>query len=140
MCFLRRPQKLTKPSPPIWQLLHNVKLTVNILSIFVAFLENMNFTVKLQTVDWTIQFLTTDTCYYVRVSTYKGYWILNLYGGATNWNLLLLATLQFFNTKHENVSWNWKFEKSQNNDLFISPKRKNIILEMASLKILYYSY
>ena len=41
--FLRRPQKLTKSSPLIWHLLHNVKSTVKILSIFVAFLENMNF-------------------------------------------------------------------------------------------------
>ena len=33
-----------KSSPSIWHLLHNVKSTVNISSIFVAFLENMNFT------------------------------------------------------------------------------------------------
>ena len=32
-----------KSSPLIWHLLHNVKLTVKILSIFVAFLENINF-------------------------------------------------------------------------------------------------
>ena len=32
-----------KSTPSIWHLLHNVKLTVKILSIFVAFLENMNF-------------------------------------------------------------------------------------------------
>ena len=32
-----------KSSPSIWHLLHNVKLTVKISSIFVAFLENMNF-------------------------------------------------------------------------------------------------
>ena len=43
MCFQRRPQKLKKSSPWIWHLLHNVKLTVKISSIFVAFLENMNF-------------------------------------------------------------------------------------------------
>ena len=42
-CFLRRPQKLTKSSTSVWHLLHNVKLTVKILSIFVAFLENLNF-------------------------------------------------------------------------------------------------
>ena len=35
MCSLRRPKN--------WHLLHNVKLTVKIASIFVAFLENMNF-------------------------------------------------------------------------------------------------
>ena len=34
----------TKSSPSIWHLLHNVKSTVKILSIFVAFLENLNFT------------------------------------------------------------------------------------------------
>ena len=45
-CFLRRPQKLMKSSLTIWHLLHNVKLTVKILSIFVAFLENMNFNLK----------------------------------------------------------------------------------------------
>ena len=39
-CFLRR----TKSWPKIWHLLHNVKSTVKISSIFVAFLENMNFT------------------------------------------------------------------------------------------------
>ena len=32
-----------KSSPSIWHLLHNVKSMVKILSIFVAFLENMNF-------------------------------------------------------------------------------------------------
>ena len=32
-----------KSSPSICHLLHNVKLTVKILSIFVAFLENKNF-------------------------------------------------------------------------------------------------
>ena len=42
-CFLRRPQKLAKSSSWIWHLLHNVKMMVNISSIFVAFLENMNF-------------------------------------------------------------------------------------------------
>ena len=31
-----------KSSPSIWNLLHNAKLMVKILSIFVAFLENMN--------------------------------------------------------------------------------------------------
>ena len=34
---------MTKSSPSIWHLLNNVKLTAKILSIFVAFLENMNF-------------------------------------------------------------------------------------------------
>ena len=43
MCFLRWPQKLNKSSPPIWEVVHNVKSTVKILSIFVAFLEKMNF-------------------------------------------------------------------------------------------------
>ena len=47
MCFLRRPQKLTKYSLLIWHLLHNVKSTVKISSIFVAFLENMNFKNKI---------------------------------------------------------------------------------------------
>ena len=32
-----------KSSASIWHLLHNVKSSVKILSIFVAFLENMNF-------------------------------------------------------------------------------------------------
>ena len=34
---------MTKSSPSIWHLLHNVKSTVKISSICVAFLENMNF-------------------------------------------------------------------------------------------------
>ena len=32
-----------KSSPWIWQLLHTVKLMLKILSIFVAFSENVNF-------------------------------------------------------------------------------------------------
>ena len=43
-CFLIRPQKLTKSSPSIWHYVVSVKSTVKISSIFVAFLENMNFT------------------------------------------------------------------------------------------------
>ena len=39
---------MTKSSPSIWHLLHNVKSTVKISSIFVAFLENMNFNSQLQ--------------------------------------------------------------------------------------------
>ena len=34
---------MTKSSPSIWHLLHNDKSTVKISSIFVAFLETMNF-------------------------------------------------------------------------------------------------
>ena len=41
--FLRRPQNLTKSSLSIWRYAVSVKWTVRILSIFVAFLENMNF-------------------------------------------------------------------------------------------------
>ena len=40
---MRRPQKLTKSSPSIWQYVLTVKSTMKISSIFVAFLENMNF-------------------------------------------------------------------------------------------------
>ena len=36
---------MTKSSPTIWHLLHNVKSTVKISAIFVAFLENTNFTI-----------------------------------------------------------------------------------------------
>ena len=36
---------MTKSSPSIWHLLHNVKSTVKISSISVAFLGNMNFNV-----------------------------------------------------------------------------------------------
>ena len=35
---------MIKSSPSIWHLLHSVKSTVKILSIFVAFSENINFT------------------------------------------------------------------------------------------------
>ena len=41
--FVRRSRKLTKSSPSIWHLLHSVKSTVKISSIFVASIENMNF-------------------------------------------------------------------------------------------------
>ena len=36
-----------KSSLSIWHLLHNVKLRVNILSIFVAFLDNTNFKIQI---------------------------------------------------------------------------------------------
>ena len=42
-CFLRRPQKLPKSSPSIWQYVVSVKSPVKIFSNFVAFLENTNF-------------------------------------------------------------------------------------------------
>ena len=42
--FSKKATKLTKSSSSIWLLLQNVKSTFKILSIFVAFLENMNFT------------------------------------------------------------------------------------------------
>ena len=41
--FSKMTTNLTKSSPSIWHLLHNIKSTVKISSIFVAFLENMNF-------------------------------------------------------------------------------------------------
>ena len=44
--FFKKAKKSTKSSPSIWHLLHNVKSRVKILSIFVAFLENMNFTMQ----------------------------------------------------------------------------------------------
>ena len=44
MCFLRRPQKLTKSSPSIWQYVVSVKSMGKILTNYVAFLENTNFT------------------------------------------------------------------------------------------------
>ena len=40
--FSKKATKLMKSAPSIWHL-HNVNLMVKILSIFVAFLENMNF-------------------------------------------------------------------------------------------------
>ena len=43
LCFLRRPQNLTTSSLLIWRYVVNVKLMVKILSIFMAFFENMNF-------------------------------------------------------------------------------------------------
>ena len=51
-CSLRRPQKMMKSSPSIWHLLHNVKFTLKISSIFVAFLENMNFNGKCMKTYW----------------------------------------------------------------------------------------
>ena len=43
--FLERPQKLMKSSPSICRNVVSVKSMVKISSIFVAFLENMNFNV-----------------------------------------------------------------------------------------------
>ena len=41
---MRRPQKLTMSSPSIWHYVVSIKSTVKISSIFLAFLENTNFT------------------------------------------------------------------------------------------------
>ena len=43
--FSKKANKLEKSSPSIWRDAVTVKSTVNISSIFVAFLENMNFTI-----------------------------------------------------------------------------------------------
>ena len=50
--FLRRPRKLTKSSLSIWHFLRSVKSTLKISSVFVAFLENMNFNSR---EDWFIK-------------------------------------------------------------------------------------
>ena len=47
--ILRRPQNLKKSSTSIWRYVVSVKSTVKISSIFVAFLENMNFKQHRQT-------------------------------------------------------------------------------------------
>ena len=56
--FLRKPQILMKSSSSIWHYVLNVKSTLKILSIFVVFLENMNFTDLLWTYlasnQWTL--------------------------------------------------------------------------------------
>ena len=44
--FSKKATKIIKSSPLIRDLLNNGKSTLKILSICVAFLENMNFTVK----------------------------------------------------------------------------------------------
>ena len=41
--FSEKATKIVKSSVPIWQYVVNVKSTVKISSIFVAFLENKNF-------------------------------------------------------------------------------------------------
>ena len=68
MCFLRRPQKFTKSSPSIWHLLHNVKSLVKIFSIFVAFLENINFTMGLGNPVLDIKSWNFKTSVFSRVS------------------------------------------------------------------------
>ena len=45
-----------KSSPSIWRYVVNVKSTVKILSIFVAFLENVNFMCKRKRVNATTLF------------------------------------------------------------------------------------
>ena len=52
--MLRRPQKLTKSSLPIWHYEVSVKSMVKISSIFVAFLENKNFNVENS--HWEVRF------------------------------------------------------------------------------------
>ena len=46
--FSKKATKMIKSSPSIWRCVVNVKSTVKILSIFVSFLENMNFICKIQ--------------------------------------------------------------------------------------------
>ena len=59
--FSKKASKMTKSSPSIWQLLHTVKLKVKILSFFVAFSENVNFTIvevikgSIMTTFWLLQ-------------------------------------------------------------------------------------
>ena len=65
--FEEGPKKLTKSSPSILRLLNTVKLTVKILSIFVAFLQNMNFTHLLHKSD---QNLNSNN--YIRVLSLHG--------------------------------------------------------------------
>ena len=48
----------------IWRLLHNFKLTVKILSIFVAFLENMNFNTFLEKVSKLVNSHGSKVCGY----------------------------------------------------------------------------
>ena len=43
--FSKKATKMTKSSPLIWHCVVSVKLTVKTLSIFVAFLENANFSI-----------------------------------------------------------------------------------------------
>ena len=55
-----------KSSPSIWR--YTVKLTVNIVSIFVAFLENMNFTENyLRNLDQK-DFFTRERFFYRKLS------------------------------------------------------------------------
>ena len=42
-----------KSSPSIWDYVEDIKLTGKILSIFAAFLENMNFTNEIRLQIWT---------------------------------------------------------------------------------------
>ena len=44
--FFKKATKIDEIFTLIWRLLHSIKATVKISSIFVAFLENMNFTYK----------------------------------------------------------------------------------------------
>ena len=77
--FPRRPLNLTKSSPSIWHLLHTVKSTMKILSIFVAFLENMNFTEILWQTFWRNKWrsvidVVKDYCQYYFWIIMKDWW------------------------------------------------------------------
>ena len=50
--YSKKAKKLTKSSPSIWHYVVSVKLTVKILSIFVAILETTNFTALLTEGAW----------------------------------------------------------------------------------------
>ena len=68
-CFLRRPQK------SIWRLLHTVKLMVKVLSIFVAFSENVNFNNSNHWVDFGMENLSCIYLEFLKNCRFIGCWL-----------------------------------------------------------------
>ena len=68
-----------KSSPLIWRYVVNVKETVSISSIFVAFLDNMNFNEKSVPVPvvFPCSIIDRPHCTYVSIIFYVIYYLLN---------------------------------------------------------------
>ena len=80
--FLRRPQKLTKFSLSIWQYVVTVKSTVKISSIYVAFLENINFNLKPVSIEKKnlVKIINIFCDFLVLVKRKKSYFLFKTWG------------------------------------------------------------
>ena len=93
--------KLTKSSPSIWRLLHTVN-TVKILSIFVAFSKNVNFTYL------NVHTVNSDTAIFIRTNSLTKRSSVLYLQISTSWFLLrhtVLCALEIAPITTRVVSW-----------------------------------